>query len=164
MATYFGNGTGSPITDANEQVSKIFELAVNYANSAEDKLKKFSDKLDNSFYQPPTISVEWNSITPPSIDWGANVPTMPEIEFQPPGDMPAPIDTTGLDILQTLHRNLQKRGAHLVLCGLNSQPGSIVFRSGFSDKLGDDNITANLTEALIRAQRLSGREPEISYT
>ncbi len=74
------------------------------------------------------------------------------------------IDTTGLDILQTLHRNLQKRGAHLVLCGLNSQPGSIVFRSGFSDKLGDDNIAANLTEALIRAQRLSGREPEISYT
>jgi SulP family sulfate permease len=73
------------------------------------------------------------------------------------------IDTTGLDILQTLHRNLQKRGAHLVLCGLNSQPGSIVFRSGFSDKLGDDNITANLTEALIRAQRLSGREPEIAY-
>ncbi|HMV94280.1 MAG TPA: SulP family inorganic anion transporter, partial [Thauera aminoaromatica] len=73
------------------------------------------------------------------------------------------IDTTGLDILQTLHRNLQKRGAHLVLCGLNSQPGSIVFRSGFSDKLGDDNIAANLTEALIRAQRLSGREPEIAY-
>jgi SulP family sulfate permease len=73
------------------------------------------------------------------------------------------IDTTGLDILQTLHRNLQKRGAHLVLCGLNSQPGSIVFRSGFSDKLGDDNITANLTEALIRAQRLGGRDPEIAY-
>jgi SulP family sulfate permease len=73
------------------------------------------------------------------------------------------IDTTGLDILQTLHRNLQKRGAHLILCGLNSQPGSIVFRSGFLDKLGDENVTANITDALLRAQWLSGKSPEVSY-
>ena len=73
------------------------------------------------------------------------------------------LDTTGLDILQTLHRNLQKRGAHLILCGLNSQPGSIVFRSGFLDRLGDDNVTANLTDVLLRAQQLSGKPPELSY-
>ena len=73
------------------------------------------------------------------------------------------IDTTGLDILQTLHRNLQKRGAHLILCGLNSQPGSIVFRSGFLERLGDENVTANITDALLRAQWLSGRPPEVSY-
>ena len=74
------------------------------------------------------------------------------------------IDTTGLDILQTLHRNLQKRGATLILCGLNSQPGSLVFRSGFLDQLGDDNVTSNITEALIRAQRIRGAGPEIAYT
>jgi len=74
------------------------------------------------------------------------------------------IDTTGLDILQTLHRNLQKRGASLVLSGLNSQPGSLVFRSGFLEQLGDDNVTANITEALIRAQRIGGHEPEVAYT
>ncbi|WP_435749642.1 SulP family inorganic anion transporter [Thauera sp. AutoDN2] len=73
------------------------------------------------------------------------------------------LDTTGLDILQTLHRNLQKRGAHLILCRLGSQPGSIVFRSGFLDRLGDDNITATLEEAVARARLLSGREPEIAY-
>ena len=73
------------------------------------------------------------------------------------------IDTTGLDILQTLHRNLQKRGATLILCGLNSQPGSLVFRSGFLDQLGDDNVTSNITEALIRAQRIRGAGPEIAY-
>ncbi|MDX9699491.1 MAG: SulP family inorganic anion transporter [Rhodocyclaceae bacterium] len=73
------------------------------------------------------------------------------------------IDTTGLDILQTLHRNLKKRGAELILCDLNSQPGSLVFRSGFLDELGDENIVSNITEALIRAQRIQGHDPEISY-
>ena len=73
------------------------------------------------------------------------------------------LDTTGLDILQTLHRNLQKRGAHLILCGLNSQPGSLVFRSGFMESLGDENVTANITDALLRAQWLSGKSPEVAY-
>ncbi|NLF54032.1 MAG: STAS domain-containing protein, partial [Thauera phenolivorans] len=73
------------------------------------------------------------------------------------------IDTTGLDILQTLHRNLGKRGARLVLCGLNSQPGSLVFRSGFLDRLGDDNVVATLDEALVRANQLHGDDPEIAY-
>jgi len=73
------------------------------------------------------------------------------------------IDTTGLDILQTLHRNLQKRGAHLILCGLNPQPGSLVSRSGFVDRLGEGNVTSNLTDALLRAQWLAGKDPEIAY-
>ena len=73
------------------------------------------------------------------------------------------IDTTGLDILQTLQRNLGKRGAELILCDLNSQPGSLVFRSGFLDTLGDHNVVTNLTAALIRAQQLKGHDPEISY-
>lgn len=73
------------------------------------------------------------------------------------------IDTTGLDILQTLHRNLDKRGAELILCDLNSQPGSLVSRSGFLERLGKENVTANLTAALIQAQKLSGHDPEISY-
>ncbi|KON82207.1 sulfate permease [Azoarcus sp. PA01] len=73
------------------------------------------------------------------------------------------IDTTGLDALQTLHRTLQKRGAQLILCDLNEQPASLVFRSGFQASLGDDNIAGNMTEALIRAQRLRGHEAELSY-
>ena len=73
------------------------------------------------------------------------------------------IDTTGLDALQTLHRTLQKRGADLILSDLNAQPASLVMRSGFRAKLGDGNVAANLTEALIRAQRMRGHEPELSY-
>ncbi|MGL1835016.1 SulP family inorganic anion transporter [Rhodocyclaceae bacterium SMB388] len=74
------------------------------------------------------------------------------------------IDTTGLDILQTLHRNLSKRGITLILSALNAQPGSIVSRSGFLDKLGPHNVAANLDAALIKAQHVGpGRDPEISY-
>ncbi|MCB1890318.1 MAG: STAS domain-containing protein [Rhodocyclaceae bacterium] len=64
------------------------------------------------------------------------------------------VDTTGLDILQTLHRNLLKRGASLVLCDLNTQPGSLIRRSGFFERLGEENIAGNLTDALMRAQSI----------
>jgi sulfate permease, SulP family len=73
------------------------------------------------------------------------------------------IDTTGLDILQTLHRNLQKRGATLILCDLNIQPGSIVQRSGFLEVLGADNVAGNLTDALMRAQQAHPPDPGLSY-
>jgi SulP family sulfate permease len=63
------------------------------------------------------------------------------------------IDTTGLDILQVLQRNLAKRGIALILCDLNAQPRSIITRSGFIEKLGADNVVTNLNEALIRAQQ-----------
>ncbi len=44
-----------------------------------------------------------------------------------------------------------------MLCGLNSQPGSIVFRSGFMDRLGDENITATIADALLRDSLLDGQ-------
>lgn len=64
------------------------------------------------------------------------------------------LDTTGLDTLESLLRILRKRGGSLILAGLNSQPGSLVFRSGFSDQIGDDNIVVDLDEAWARAARL----------
>jgi len=73
------------------------------------------------------------------------------------------IDTTGLDILQTLHRNLHKRGAELILCGLNPQPGSLVQRSGFSERLGPDNIAADLAAAVARARQVQPPAAEVSY-
>ncbi|MDR1661599.1 MAG: sulfate permease [Azoarcus sp.] len=63
------------------------------------------------------------------------------------------IDTTGLDILQTLHRNLQKRGATLILCGAGKQPGSLIRRSGFIERLGAKNLLPNLAAALEHARR-----------
>jgi SulP family sulfate permease len=69
------------------------------------------------------------------------------------------IDTTGLDILQTLHRILQKRGAILILCSLNKQPVSIIRRSGFQKEIGPENICHDLSAALERARRTLGGLP-----
>jgi SulP family sulfate permease len=61
------------------------------------------------------------------------------------------LDTTGLEGLENLRDKLHKRGCTLLVCGLNSQPGSLLFRSGFIDHLGDDNVCLDLTSALKRA-------------
>jgi len=62
------------------------------------------------------------------------------------------LDTTGLDLLQTLERTLSKRGGVLILSGLNTQPASLIERSGFATTLGPHGISLSLTDALLRAQ------------
>ena len=69
------------------------------------------------------------------------------------------LDTTGLDLLQTLHRSLEKRNAELILCGLNAQPASLVERSGFAEALGPRGISSSLTDALLRAQLVIQSNP-----
>jgi SulP family sulfate permease len=61
------------------------------------------------------------------------------------------LDTTGLEGLDNLLDKLKKRGCTLLVCGLNSQPGSLLYRSGFIDHLGDDNVCTDLAAALARA-------------
>ena len=64
------------------------------------------------------------------------------------------LDTTGLEGLENLRDKLQKRRCTLLVCGLNSQPGSLLYRSGFIDQLGDDNVCPDMTHALQRAYLL----------
>ena len=61
------------------------------------------------------------------------------------------LDTTGLDALERLHRNLGKNGSRLILCALNKQPESLVRRSGFLASLGPENITTDLAAAVALA-------------
>ena len=61
------------------------------------------------------------------------------------------LDTTGLEGLENLRDKLHKRGCTLIVCGMNSQPGSLLFRSGSIDHLGDDNVCEDLSGALRRA-------------
>jgi sulfate permease, SulP family len=72
------------------------------------------------------------------------------------------LDTTGLDLLQTLHRSLEKRGAQLILCGLNAQPASLVERAGFGQALGAHGISSSLTDALLRAQLIIQADPVVA--
>ena len=61
------------------------------------------------------------------------------------------LDTTGLEGLENLRDKLQKRGCTLLVCGLNSQPGSLLRRSGFLEHVGDNNVAPDIEKALERA-------------
>ncbi len=65
------------------------------------------------------------------------------------------IDTTGLDMLDVLRKTLAKRNCTLVLCDANDQPLSLIRRSGFLLKLGEDNLQPDLIAALKRAESMS---------
>ena len=58
------------------------------------------------------------------------------------------MDSTGLDALVQLHRQLQRRHILLVLAELNPQPLSLLQRSGFAEDLGPDCIAPTLEDAL----------------
>jgi len=64
------------------------------------------------------------------------------------------LDTTCLDTLEALHRSLDKRGATLLLCDANTQPLSLMCRSGFLEKLGKENLVTDLPAAASRAATL----------
>jgi SulP family sulfate permease len=64
------------------------------------------------------------------------------------------LDTTGLEGLELLRDKLGKRGCVLVISGLNSQPASLLERSGFIEHLGVSNVCKDLDTALAHAERL----------
>jgi SulP family sulfate permease len=64
------------------------------------------------------------------------------------------IDTTGLDALEILLKLIHKQGGHLVLCGLNQQPLSLMQRSGFYARLGVENCVESLPLAIARAGQI----------
>lgn len=65
------------------------------------------------------------------------------------------LDTTGLDALKAIHRDLLRRGCHLILSGPNRQPLSIMRRTGFIEQLGPENCLDTLADAIARANALA---------
>jgi sulfate permease, SulP family len=57
------------------------------------------------------------------------------------------LDTSGLDALDHLHKDLKKAGTALVLANVNEQPLSLMRRSGFAAVLGEDSIVPNVAAA-----------------
>jgi len=93
-----------------------------------------------------------------SLFFGA-VGKIEALAAQPPGtralvlDMHRLIsmDTSGLDALSQLHRELERHGVRLVLAAVNEQPHSLMRRAGFVDELGAANVAATLDEAYAAA-------------
>jgi SulP family sulfate permease len=58
------------------------------------------------------------------------------------------LDTSGLDSLQSLLTQLDKRGATLIIAEPNEQPMSLLRRSGFLQEMGPHNVFEHLDDAL----------------
>jgi len=64
------------------------------------------------------------------------------------------LDTTGLEALDVLRRQLARSRGTLILAGPNEQPLSLLRRSGFLEQLGAENIVPDLRAAVARANTL----------
>jgi sulfate permease, SulP family len=57
------------------------------------------------------------------------------------------MDTSGLDALATMHKDLKKAGIALVLANVNEQPLSLMRRAGFAAELGEESIVPTVAAA-----------------
>jgi len=64
------------------------------------------------------------------------------------------IDATGLDALEDLYEKLSKHHKELILCAPHSQPMIALSRSGLLDKLGMENVCADLDAAIARSRTI----------
>jgi SulP family sulfate permease len=64
------------------------------------------------------------------------------------------MDSTGLHNLESLYRLSCKDSIQLVLSGVNDKVKAVLEKSGFAEKVGEDNICSNINEALERTNAL----------
>ncbi len=64
------------------------------------------------------------------------------------------MDSTGLHNLESLHRLSEKEDIQLVLSGVNDNIRNMLEKSGFTEKIGKENICSNINKALYRAEEL----------
>jgi sulfate permease, SulP family len=64
------------------------------------------------------------------------------------------MDATALNALESLFEKLRARHCHLILSAPHTQPFFMMTQAGFIDRLGNDNVTANLDDALDRSRVL----------
>jgi SulP family sulfate permease len=65
------------------------------------------------------------------------------------------LDATALNALESLHAKLHRHGKHLVLSGPHTQPYVLMEKSGFLERVGADNVAADLASAVARAAVLT---------
>ena len=90
------------------------------------------------------------TVTDPSRHAGVHAPRVVVFDLA----LLISLDTTGVDALDTLRRQLASHGGTLILSGPHEQPSSMLARSGFIDRLGAENVVADMPAALARANAL----------
>jgi sulfate permease, SulP family len=64
------------------------------------------------------------------------------------------IDATGLHALEVMLDKFHRKHTQLILSGVQPQPMKVLYNAGFVDKIGLDNICANIDGSLSRAREL----------
>lgn len=104
---------------------QVFRIHGPFLFGATDKLTVVSDRLDS----------------------------LPEIVILRLRNMNA-LDGTGLRAFEELADRLHESGRELLLCGARRQPAHLMERADFHRHVGDENICANIGDAIARAESL----------
>jgi sulfate permease, SulP family len=64
------------------------------------------------------------------------------------------IDATGLHAFEVLSDRLRKADRSLILCGACDQPARIMSQADFVEHIGQNNLAANVQDALMRAREI----------
>ena len=65
------------------------------------------------------------------------------------------LDATGLHALEEFHHDIERRGSHLVIAGVHTQPFMALSKGGFVEQVGQENFCADMDTALARAAKLA---------
>ena len=69
------------------------------------------------------------------------------------------LDATALHSLEEVYARVKARGITLVLSGVTAQPLMIMVRSGFLDKIGQENVHGHIIDALARSREILAENP-----
>ena len=64
------------------------------------------------------------------------------------------LDAGGIQALEQAKAACDRKGITIILSGIHTQPFMLCEKSGMSDKLGRENICANINAALARAKEI----------
>jgi len=64
------------------------------------------------------------------------------------------MDSTALDVLDRLYEKLSRRGVRMMITGAHSQPLHMMQKSGFLQKIGEDNVLENIDAALEKSREI----------
>ncbi len=64
------------------------------------------------------------------------------------------LDATAMHNFEQLYNDCKKKNIHLIFSHVNEQPMNVMQKSGFVEKIGNENFCAHIDEALKRAQDL----------
>lgn len=81
-----------------ELVQDKYAKSVSLADAATSAVNGFQEALNNSIYQPPTISVQWSTLAAPQLPTVPDLPQLPQIALNIPDGMPTALTAGMVDV------------------------------------------------------------------